>query len=102
MAHPSLILLVKFKSSLPLDEVMEVANRRADEFRALPGLQQKYYAQDTATGEICGLYIWESKEAFDDYRQSELRATIAAAYQVEGEPSLQVLNVLMPLRDTDS
>ena len=99
MSHPQIVLLVKFKSALPVDAAMEIARERMDDFRALEGLKQKYYLHDPATGEICGLYLWESAEALDAYRQSELRSTIAAAYQAEGEPKVQVLNVLAPLRD---
>ena len=100
MAHPKLILLVKFKSALPFEEVMKVVHDRADDFRALGGLQQKYYLEETGTGEYGGLYLWDSAEALDEYRQSELRASIAAAYQAEGEPRVEVFKVLMPLRDT--
>ncbi len=100
MAHPQLVLLVKFKSALPADEAMKIANQRADEFRALPGLKQKYYLEDTASGEMMGLYLWESPETLDAYRKSELRASIAAAYQAVSEPRVEVLKVLMPLRET--
>jgi heme-degrading monooxygenase HmoA len=95
---PSLILLVKFKSPLSLEEVEKVIESRIDEFRALKGLQQKYYLQEPATQEYAGLYLWESKEDFDAYRDSELRATIAKAYQTEGEPRIEVFNVLRTLR----
>jgi len=93
------VLVVKFTSELSLDEVMEIARSRADEFRALEGLEQKYYFRDTATGQIGGLYIWKTPEDLAAYRKSELRKTIAAAYKTVGEPDLQVLEVLMPLRD---
>lgn len=100
MPNPKLVLLVKFRTSLPLEEVLEIAERRADDFRALPGLQQKYYVQDTATGEIGGLYLWDSAEAFTEYRNSELRDTIAESYKTEGEPQIHVMNVLKTLRET--
>ena len=90
MAHPKLILLVKFKSSLSLDELMAIVESRADEFRALDGLIQKHYIHDAVTGEYGGLYLWDSPEAFNAYRESELRATIGAAYKTQGEPSIQV------------
>ncbi len=99
MNQPSLILLVKFKSPLNLDEVTKVVDSRIDEFRALKGLQQKYYLQEPGTQEYAGLYLWESKEDFFAYRDSELRATIAKAYQTEGEPRIEVFNVIKPLRD---
>ena len=99
MIQPALILLVRFRSALPFDEITEVMEERAPEFRALDGLQQKYYLQDPSTGEVAGLYLWESAEAFDEYKNSELRATIGRAYQAEGEPRVEVYRVLMPLRD---
>ena len=99
MPNPALILLVRFRSALSLEEIMQIAEERAPEFRALGGLQQKYYLEDAATGEIGGLYLWESAAAFDEYRNSELRATIAQAYRADGEPRVEVYRVLMPLRD---
>ena len=99
MGKPALQLLVRFKSKLPFDEVMRVVEERAPEFEALSGLQQKYYLQDTVTGEIAGLYLWESQEAFTAYRNSELRATIAKAYQAEGEPRIEVYRVVKTLRE---
>jgi heme-degrading monooxygenase HmoA len=99
MSKPSLILLVKFKSSLSLEEVTKVSESRIDEFRALKGLQQKYYLQEPATNEYAGLYLWESNEDFSVYRDSELRATIAKAYQTEGEPRIEVFNILKLLRE---
>jgi heme-degrading monooxygenase HmoA len=98
MKQPSLILLVKFKSRLSFAEVVQVIDRRAGEFRALKGLQQKYYLQDTVTKEYAGLYLWESREDFWAYRDSELRATIAKAYQTDGEPRIEVFDVIKPLR----
>ena len=99
MSQPSLILLVKFKSRLGFEEVKNVVESRIDEFRALKGLQQKYYLQEPATQEYAGLYLWESKEDFLAYRDSELRATIAKAYQTEGEPRIELFNVVKPLRE---
>ena len=99
MIHPALILLVRFRSSLSLEEVNKIAKERAPEFRALAGLQQKYYLHDPASGEIAGLYLWRSAEDLAAYRESELRATIAQAYKAEGEPRVEVFRVLMPLRE---
>jgi hypothetical protein len=55
--------------------------------------------QDAESGEYGGLYLWESPEALAEYRESELRASIAAAYQAEGEPRVEVYRVVEPLRD---
>jgi heme-degrading monooxygenase HmoA len=101
MNHPELVLLVKFKSRLSLDEVTDIMNRRADDFRALAGLKQKYYLRDSVSGEYAGLYLWASDEAFTEYRDSELRASIAEAYQAEEEPRVEVFQVLKVLRDNE-
>lgn len=99
MSRPSLILLVKFKSLLSLEEVTKVVDSRLDDFRALKGLRQKYYLQGPGEQEYAGLYLWESTEDFLAYRDSELRATIAKAYQTEGEPRIEVFNVVKALRE---
>lgn len=102
MSHPELVLLVRFKSPLTLDQVLEIVDKRAPEFRALAGLQQKYYLQDASSGEYAGLYLWSSAEPLDAFRESELRASIAAAYQVQDEPRVEVYNVFKTLREDAS
>ena len=99
MSQPKLVLLVKFKSRLSLDEVQTVVDDRIDEFRALEGLQQKYYLVDSVSGEYAGLYLWDSAAALSDFRESELRATIGEAYQTEGQPRVEVFEVFDILRD---
>ena len=59
---------------------------------------QKYYVQNPVSGEVGGVYIWASKEALEEYRDSELRASIGSAYRVVGEPQIEVLRIAMPLR----
>ena len=99
MSEPDLVLLVRFKSRLTFDEVATIVEERAPEFKALTGLQQKYYLQDVATGECGGLYLWDSADSLAAYRESELQATIAEAYQTEGEPRIEVYRVFKTLRD---
>ena len=99
MSQPTMVLLVKFKSPLSLDKAREALERRIGEFRALDGLAQKYYLQDTATGEYAGLYLWKTPEALAEFRNSELRKTIAKAYQAVGEPRVEVFEIFEALRD---
>ena len=58
MAQTQFIVLVRFKSSLPFEELNRIVEERAPAFRALTGLQQKYYVQDPTSGEVGGLYLW--------------------------------------------
>lgn len=93
-----IILSVKFKSKLSDDEVRRVMNERAPNFRALPGLIQKYYGYEKATGEYTGIYIWDSEEALRAYRESELARTIPEAYQAASTPRIEVFDVPLVLR----
>lgn len=102
MPHTEVVMRVRFKSDLSLEEVTEMVDRRAPEFEALAGLRQKYYLQDVMSGEYAGLYVWESPEALQEFRDSELRATIAEAYQAQGEPDIEVYKVFKILREDNS
>lgn len=94
-----MVMRVRFKSELALDQVKEIIEKRAPEFKALAGLRQKYYLQDVVSGEYAGLYVWDSAEALAEFRESELRATIAKAYQTRGEPDIEVYKVVKVLRE---
>ncbi|MFQ6028146.1 MAG: YdhR family protein [Dehalococcoidia bacterium] len=93
------IQFVKFKSGLSEDQARQVMEERAPQFRALPGLLQKYYVCDTQTGEYAGIYVWDSEESMNEFRQSELAKSIPMAYQAQGQPRIELLDVLMPLRE---
>ena len=90
------ILFVRIKSNLDLDELLRRANERVPRFREVPGLVQKIYARNDATGEVCGIYFFEDRKALAAYRESELAKSIPAAYEaVDVRP--EVLDVLFPL-----
>ncbi len=99
MSQPTYAVLVRLKSELGRDEIERIMKERAPEFRALDGLVQKYYLQGTEPGEYGGFYLWRSLDDVVQYRESELAATIAAAYQGVGTPQVDVFEIVMPLRD---
>jgi len=92
-------VLVRLKTELDRSEIERIMRERAPEFRALDGLEQKYYLEGSEPGEYGGFYLWRSLDDVAEYRESDLAATIAAAYQGVGEPSVEVFKVVMPLRD---
>jgi len=75
------ILFVRVKSDLGLDELERRLLERMPRFRAVPGLIQKLYGRDEASGDVCGVYFFESEEALAAFRESELAKTIASAYE---------------------
>jgi hypothetical protein len=94
-----IILSIKFTSALPPERVSTLMRERSEQFRTLPGLLQKYYTQDVSNGEWCGIYLWESRAALEEFRASELARSIAAAYQVVGTPRFEILDVHLTLRE---
>ena len=56
-----IIQLVRYGSKLSTDEVQERFEDRADGYRQVPGLVQKYYVHYPETDEYGGIYLWESQ-----------------------------------------
>lgn len=92
------MLMVRFKSALPLEELGPRYRKRMPEFAALPGLIQKYYVHDPESGELAGIYIWDSQESLDTYMDSDLRRSIANAYEASEPPRIEKLPILDTLR----
>lgn len=61
------------------------------------GLFQKMYARDKASGDVCDIYFFESKEALAAFRYSDLAKTIPSAYEAI-DVRREVYEVLFPLR----
>ena len=96
--HPEVLLIVRFKSSLPPDELEKRYKKRLPEFRALPGLLQKYYLYDPASDEWGGFYLWDSQESLNEYMASDLRKSIPETYQIAGTPRIETTTVIDILR----
>ena len=93
------IVTVKFETVLSEAEVISKAQERADQFRELPGLIQKYYVKLDKPNHYGGVYLWDSMESAKSYRESELAASIPSAYKVIGKPDIEMFDTLFQLRD---
>jgi heme-degrading monooxygenase HmoA len=93
-----IVQFVKFRSGLSDEEAMRTIADRAPRYEALPGLRQKLYVREQGSGEYGGIYVWEDEESMREFRHSDLAASIPDAYRVEGEPRVEVLEVVSVLR----
>ena len=91
------ILYVRIKSDLDPEELDRRLNERKPRFLEVPGLIQKIYGRDEATGDVCGIYFFENKEALAAFRDTELAKTIPTAYE-STDIRREVYEVLYPLR----
>lgn len=93
------IQVIKIKSELSEDELLKIARGRAEKFRAIPGLLQKYYIRLNEPGYYGGVYVWDSKASMMEFKNSELAAGIAKAYQIVDAPNVEISDVLFQLRE---
>ena len=91
------VLFVRIKSDLDPEELDRRLNERKPRFLEVPGLIQKFYGRDEATGDTCGIYFFESKEALAAFRDTELAKTIPTAYEAT-DIRREVYEVLFPLK----
>ncbi len=91
------ILFVRAKSGLDAKELDRRLLERRPRFLDVPGLLQKIYGRDRATGAVCGIYFFENERALAAFRASELAKTIPSAYEtVEFRP--EAYDLLYSLR----
>ena len=94
-----IIQIIKLKSKLSEEELLKTAKERAPRFKAIPGLLQKYYVKLGQPNQFGGIYVWDSKESLQSYRESELAASIPRAYKLIEAPNIDIIDVLFQLRD---
>ena len=93
----STILYVRIKSDLDPEELNRRLNERKPRFLEVPGLTQKIYGRDEETGDVCGIYFFENKDALAAFRDTELAKTIPDAYEAT-DVRREVYEVLYPLK----
>jgi hypothetical protein len=72
---------VRIKSALTAEEVDQRLTERKPRFLPVAGLIQKIYGRHPATGDVCGIYSFDSGDALTAFQESELAGTIPGAYE---------------------
>ncbi len=94
-----LIQIVRLKTKLSEEELTRRAKEREPQFKAIPGLLQKYYVKIGQDDQYGGIYVWDSKESLQTFKASDLAKSIPAAYEVIEAPNIEILDVLFKLRE---
>lgn len=95
-----ILQIIKLKSNLPEEELLIKAKEREPQFKEIQGLLQKYYVKIGQSGQYGGIYVWESQESLNAYRESELAKTIPEAYEIIEAPNVEIMDILFQLRDS--
>jgi heme-degrading monooxygenase HmoA len=93
-----IVQIVRFKSGLSDEEVLETYKARAPQYRDLKDLKQKYYLRYPDTGEHGAVFLWESEAALKEFHESELGRTISSAYKIQGSSDVTTAELVMTLR----
>ena len=93
-----IVQIIKLKSNLPEEELLRRAKEREPQFKAIPGLLQKYYVKFGKSGQYGGIYVWDSPESLKSYRESDIAASIPEVYEIIEAPNVEILDVLFQLR----
>jgi heme-degrading monooxygenase HmoA len=89
-----IVSIVRFRSGLAAEQVQDLYETRSDRYRDVPGLVEKLYVR-YRSGEHGAVYVWESEDALEAFRASDLGRSIGSAYHVEGEPHSEVADVTL-------
>ncbi len=92
--------IVRFRSRMSDQQVLQTYEARAPRYRSLPGLIEKYYLHFADTGEHGAVYLWKSVDAMNAFRESKLAHSISEAYQVEAAPVVHTGTVVMTLHSS--
>ncbi len=93
------IQIIRLQSSLPEEQVITSAQERAELFRNVPGLVQKYYVKTGPPNHYAGIYIWDSMASIKAFKESDLAATIPLAYKLTGPPEIEILEGIFKLNE---
>ena len=93
-----ILQIIKLKSNLPEEELLKRAKEREPQFKAIPGLLQKYYVKIDQSGQYGGIYVWDSPESLNSYRASDLAQSIPEAYEIVEAPNIEIMDILFQLR----
>lgn len=95
----TIIQIVKVKTELSEEEMLKIAKEREPQFKAIPGIIQKYYVKLNEPGIFGGIYVWDSLESLNSFKESDLAKTISKAYKAVEPPSIEIVDIMFQLRD---
>ena len=93
-----IVSVVRFRSRLSDEDVQELFEQRAPQYRKVPGLAEKIYVRFRDTGEWGAVYVFDTEQSLARFRESELAKSIPSAYEVEGDARIELADVSLVMR----
>ena len=94
------LLIFLFKSGLTREYILETSEKRAEQYLKVDGLIQKYYVEDLQGGRVGGIFIFDTEQNLNTFRDSELAKSTGEAYKFKEPPQAQVLGIAKVLHES--
>ena len=93
------IVFITFESESSLEEIESRFRDRAQQFRDMEGLLQKYYVHDEESGRVGGIYVFDSEASRDALFESEIHAKLRDGSDVR-DLDITTFHVVFPLYES--
>jgi hypothetical protein len=82
-----------------MEDIEKTSESRADKYRQVSGLMQKYYVLDKENDRVGGVFVFDSQESLVAFRESDLAKSTGEAYKFLEPPHTQALEIAKVLRE---
>lgn len=92
------MLIMRFSTKKSAEELSQLSEAGFEKFRSLPGLIQKFYVRYEETGEVGGVYLWETGEALQAYLDGPIVKSLPERFELREDPKIEVVDIQYALR----
>jgi heme-degrading monooxygenase HmoA len=93
------VVFITFESESSLAETEARFRERAQQFRDMDGLLQKFYVHDEESGRVGGIYVFDSEASRDALFESEIHARLRDGSDVR-DLDIATFHVVFPLYES--
>jgi heme-degrading monooxygenase HmoA len=93
------LVCITFESEVRLEEIESRFRERAQQFRDMDGLLQKFYVHDEDSGRVGGVYVFDSEDSRDALFESETHAKLRDGSDVR-DLEITTFDVVFPLYES--
>ena len=93
------IVFITFESELGLELIEARFRARAQKFRDMDGLLQKFYVHDEGSGRVGGIYVFDSEASRDALFESDIHAKLRDGSDVR-DLDITTFHVMFPLYES--
>ncbi|MGF0258075.1 YdhR family protein [Rhodococcus erythropolis] len=87
------LLSIRFRAGKPHQEIQAMSAASLPMFRKMPGLLEKYFVENSETGEVGGIYLWETVEQVQEYLDGPVVAAMPERFGLTEPLTYEIFEV---------